>query len=602
MRICLRAAGGQAAIFNQARRERVEEIVRRKRLQAQPRRSIFCASTRAGALLIAVTAAASCRHGADDAPLNSAPVAHDDLARTRPEMGVYVDALANDVDDGDSLTVQITSTPAHATVAVTPQNLIHVVPAEDFVGRIDVDYTVSDAEGAVSASARVTVSVEPTARALVSVASAFHLADTTGSQFLGTRSCGELAAPEYSATNDLLVLMVCDTGDRHQLITVRPRAVALQPPVTLLRGESLLSTMVLSDDGQRVVALRSIGDPGDDIELLSIATTDGSLLRRWPVPPDMNVIGVAGGGSADRIILHSTQRVAGSTRWEMATVDVVAGTFERTGPLTTRPQFFIAGAGVSDDGRLFVYDHNGETVLLYDTVQPRIVQTLWPDDPLELLHVIGLVPGAYDALVEQRSGRLPPPPGVPGPPGIPLSAPTLWRVPAHAPLVRQPLVSDYTWVAVRSDGERLAHGRRIPGDPPREELREIDLADGNDLDVLTPQGGVPYPINFEYVGGSEDLLLVTPDATHEQILYLVRRNEAGTMHRLAADRQYRSPVYFASDLAATVVAFAIKETPRAYRVFLADMNAPDVSVPLDVPGGADSDAFVYRVFGSPVPR
>jgi hypothetical protein len=377
----------------------------------------------------------------------------------------------------------------------------------------------------------------------------------------------------------------------------------LQPGVALVRGLHLLSTMVLSDDGRHVVTVSTEPTATPQrYELLSIATADGTVLRRWPVPADMNVIGIAGGGSAEKIILHSSQRVAGVTRWEMMTADIDTGSFERTGPLATRPQLFIAEAGVSDDGRLFVYDHNGETVLLYDTAQPNVVQTLWPDDPLELLHVVGLIPGTYDAVVEQRSGRLPPPTGVPGPPAIPLSAPTLWRMPAHDSLARQPLITDYTWLAIRRDGARLAYGRRISADPPREELREVDLGASDELDVTTPSGGLPYPIRFDYLGANDDLLLVTPDATHEEVLYLVRRAERDELHRLGADRQYRSPVYFGSDAEATAVAFAVKEPPSTYQVFLADMNAPDVSVPIAVPGSAASDVFVWSVFGSPLAR
>jgi hypothetical protein len=313
---------------------------------------------------------------------------------------------------------------------------------------------------------------------------------------------------------------------------------------------------------------------------------------------------MVGGGPADRVILHATQVVAGISRSQMITVDVVAGTIERTGPLTTRPQILLDGPGVSFDGRLFVYDSNGQDVLSYDTLRPQAVQTLWTHADLELLEVVGLVPGTYDVLVNRRTGRLPPPPGSAGPPGIPLSPPALWRMPAGNPALRRELLGAYSGiVALRRDGQRLAYWRASTTDPQAADLVEIAVADGSILGVATPAGGVALPRAFDYLGSSADLVFAVEGAGPTETLLLARANEPGVLHRIGADRQYAGPVYFGFDDEATAIAFSVAESAGSgtYRAFLTDTRAPAVSVPVDVPVADRGDVFVWRVFGPPHP-
>ena len=143
---------------------------------------------RVGAMLVALTLIAACRHGHDSR--DTPPTAEPDSARTRPGATVEVDVLANDRDDGP-MTVEIASPPKNASAAVTSTNLIRVSPAADFVGSVELTYVARDREGAASAPTGVSVDVTPTARTLVTVyddqgRARHYLADTVESQLLGT--------------------------------------------------------------------------------------------------------------------------------------------------------------------------------------------------------------------------------------------------------------------------------------------------------------------------------------------------------------------------------------------------------------------------------
>jgi hypothetical protein len=90
--------------------------------------------------------------------VNDPPTARDDSASTKEDATVAILVLANDSDpDGDLLTVESASSPAHGDVAISGSAIVYA-PAPDFHGVDSFTYTVGDGRGGLS-SASVTVYV-----------------------------------------------------------------------------------------------------------------------------------------------------------------------------------------------------------------------------------------------------------------------------------------------------------------------------------------------------------------------------------------------------------------------------------------------------------
>lgn len=91
-------------------------------------------------------------------PVNDAPVARGDFVATAVSQAVDLPVLANDVDvDGEVLSIQQVSEPAHGQIAVVGDKLRYT-PADGYTGTDQVTYQVEDLAGA-TASATVTVGV-----------------------------------------------------------------------------------------------------------------------------------------------------------------------------------------------------------------------------------------------------------------------------------------------------------------------------------------------------------------------------------------------------------------------------------------------------------
>ncbi|MXY51514.1 MAG: tandem-95 repeat protein, partial [Gammaproteobacteria bacterium] len=94
-------------------------------------------------------------------PVNDAPAAAADEARTLEDTPVSVDVLANDADaDGDALSVESVSGAAHGTVRIAADGTVEYAPARDWHGRDRFGYVVSDGAG-LTGSAEVSVTVVP---------------------------------------------------------------------------------------------------------------------------------------------------------------------------------------------------------------------------------------------------------------------------------------------------------------------------------------------------------------------------------------------------------------------------------------------------------
>jgi len=90
-------------------------------------------------------------------PVNDAPVASDDTASVASNSYVLIDVLANDSDiDGDTLTITSITQPSSGEATID-NGKIKYVPASNFNGTVEFNYTISD--GIDSATAKVTVDV-----------------------------------------------------------------------------------------------------------------------------------------------------------------------------------------------------------------------------------------------------------------------------------------------------------------------------------------------------------------------------------------------------------------------------------------------------------
>ncbi len=89
---------------------------------------------------------------------NRAPVADDDAATTPQDTAVTVPVLVGDTDpDGDTLSVESATDPAHGTTAVNAAGTVTYTPDAGYTGTDAFDYTVTDGELTDTATVTVTV-------------------------------------------------------------------------------------------------------------------------------------------------------------------------------------------------------------------------------------------------------------------------------------------------------------------------------------------------------------------------------------------------------------------------------------------------------------
>jgi len=93
---------------------------------------------------------------------NGPPVATNDTATTNGNTAVTISVLSNDTDpNGDPLSVQSVTTPAHGSVALTAGSTVTYTPVVGYFGPDTFGYTISDGRGG-TATATVSVTVVQT--------------------------------------------------------------------------------------------------------------------------------------------------------------------------------------------------------------------------------------------------------------------------------------------------------------------------------------------------------------------------------------------------------------------------------------------------------
>jgi subtilisin family serine protease len=151
--------------------------------------------------------------------VNNAPVAANDSAITNEDTPVDIPVLANDTDDTplSQATVNIVTGPSHGSVSVSSTGVVTYTPGANYSGPDSFTYTVTDAGGAVSTPATVTLtviavadtpalSVTPTASGDENAPIALHisaaLTDTDGSEVLAVLVAGVPQGGTLSAGTD----------------------------------------------------------------------------------------------------------------------------------------------------------------------------------------------------------------------------------------------------------------------------------------------------------------------------------------------------------------------------------------------------------------
>ena len=111
------------------------------------------------------------------APVNDAPVAAADTARTAEDAEVLIDVLANDTDiEGDALRIEAITSPSNGTARIAADGGVAYAPEHDWHGTDRFAYTVADGNGG-RAEAEVTVEVAPVNDAPVAVADTARTAE-----------------------------------------------------------------------------------------------------------------------------------------------------------------------------------------------------------------------------------------------------------------------------------------------------------------------------------------------------------------------------------------------------------------------------------------
>ena len=127
-------------------------------------------------------------------PVNDAPVAHDDNTTLDEDSGSHViDVLTNDtdIDAGDTLTVFSVTQPTYGSVTIgNGSSNVSYTPNANFNGIDTFTYKAKDASGLTSATATVTVTVDPVNDA--PVANDSNISAIKNAQYSGTLSANDI--------------------------------------------------------------------------------------------------------------------------------------------------------------------------------------------------------------------------------------------------------------------------------------------------------------------------------------------------------------------------------------------------------------------------
>lgn len=468
------------------------------------------------------------------APVNRAPVAQPDAARTRPGLAVDIAVLANDSDpDGGVLSIVPPAAVASATVTVQPDNRLRVLPADGFGGLIEFTYQIQDAAGARSSPANVRVVVGPAGRAMLGaivtggggggrVFVSGYQAGETVPLLEATCTLGRFAAT--SADHRTLVGVQCGSSPtRKNLVVMSPRATILAPPVPLLSNVALARGFATSADVTTVTVAERISNQDDpslpgSYELVTVDVPTRTVTRRVPLPGIERLESIQGIAGSDRLLLSTGDGATWFTGGDLYHADLQAGTTELVGQAGLAPS--LDTLFTSADGRYVLYQDWSGNLVGHDLTQPGLLITFWDNDArgsyVTQLSVAPAANGATMLVLARHMGT---------------QEYSVWELPlpesASARLIRpcprlwssgsafQPFAADR--ILLICDGAAEDHS----------EVHEVNLSSGATVREWTPAGGV-RGLSQVRRQGPEAVLLdfeeLTTAGVRRRIAYVHSRN------------------------------------------------------------------------------
>jgi len=544
----------------------------------------------------------------DEDPLpNISPSTYADVTRTRPMESVDIDVLANDGDpDGGigNLTVELVTQPANATASVVA-NRVRVVPQAGFVGRVTFMYRARDAQGASSGSASITVDVAPTIRALLVTNSAsqplerWSVADASGAWPVASNvtTCGIRSNFVRNPSGTQVVIMTCGSERlRHNLVSLHPREQTVWSR-EIAHDAQLHPSMVLSDDGSRVVVLEYDGDPNTlpgatNYELLAIDTATGAVQRRLAIEGVEMVHGFTGAGPAHKIYLQVRDNSSGTVHPAILTADLEAGTLARLE--TANPYNVLADDSLpysNGDGLLFQYAD--QRLYSLDSLTPSVLLFPW-EDPDAYLYPRVAIPNSASAVVLRSLSTQN---------GI---VREYWTVPLRDPEARHVIVQNVEGmtgdISMKPDGRRMLFAL-APLASANTLVHEVSTEDGSLFGTVGPSGGIYWLREFEYFGPDGDVLVSTGDPVTYERVSIIRHDQRLELVPMATDIDYFGIVYREADADGAGIAFSLSLAGGngRFRAYVTDVNLPGVSLPLGPAPTDDEDVYVFAALGAPLP-
>ncbi len=232
-------------------------------------------------------------------PANQAPVASDDTAGTAEDAALTLNAgdlLANDSDlDGDSLTIDQFTQPAHGTVVDNGDGTLTYTPAADYNGSDSFSYTVTDGNGGTD-TATVNLTVNPENDNPVA------LDDTasTNEDAALTLNAGDLLANDSDLDGDSLAIDQFTQPAHGTVVDNGDGTLTYTPAADYNGSDSFSYTVTDGNGGTDTATVNLTVNPDDDdpveIENTIIGTNRGETLRGT----DDNDL-IQGRGGNDRI-------------------------------------------------------------------------------------------------------------------------------------------------------------------------------------------------------------------------------------------------------------------------------------------------------------
>ncbi len=183
-------------------------------------------------------------------PTNDSPVAVDDAATTAEDTAVSIAVLTNDSDvDGETLSLNSVSAPAHGAATVNADGTITYAPAANFHGADSFSYTIGDGFGG-TATATVSVTVTATNDGPVAVDDAATTAEDTV-------VIVSVLTNDTDLDGDTLTVSAA-TAPAHGTATVNPGGTITYAPAANYHGADSFSYTIGDGSGGTATATVSV--------------------------------------------------------------------------------------------------------------------------------------------------------------------------------------------------------------------------------------------------------------------------------------------------------------------------------------------------------